>query len=137
SAGRPRRSVRARPPSAGEQAPSPGHAEARSLLGQGEGKGGGEGGVVWLVGAAETARRNHGSRDVVVCSGLVSVRGLKLATPGRLLGGMSRDPTGRNHIHHERGSGRGTLGLTKNAARPGTDSAISASPREPKLRVSV
>src|SRR5690606_1511002 len=35
---------------------------------------------------------------------------------------------------HERGSGRGTLGATMNAAWPGTDSAISASPCEPKLR---
>jgi len=53
------------------------------------------------------------------------------ASPGRLRGGMSMDPTGRNHVHHEHGSGRGTFGSKKNAARPGTDSALSAAPREP------
>src|SRR5690606_26822391 len=53
-------------------------------------------------------------------------------------GGMSTDPAGKNKKNHERGSGRGTLGLTKKEARPGNDSALSAPPCEPmtpRLRV--
>src|SRR5690606_23636630 len=82
--------------------------------------------------AAETSRRLQRSRDMVVCSGRVNVRGVMPASPGRLPGGMSRDPTGRNHIQDERGSGRGTFGFAGNAARPGIDSALSAAPREKK-----
>src|SRR5690606_25504745 len=99
------------------------HTEARSYWltrRRGE-RGGSEGaeGWFWVCRAAETSRRDQGSLVVVVCSGRVAVRGVEPASPGSLLGGMSQDPTGRNHIHHERGSGRGTLGSTTNAARPG------------------
>ena len=55
-----------------------------------------------FYGAAETSRRIQGSCDVVVCSGRVRVRGVKPASPGRLPGGMSTNPTGRIHIQHER-----------------------------------
>src|SRR5690606_21275342 len=110
------------------------HTETRSMgltRRRGE-RGGSEGaeGCFWVYGAAETARRIQGSRGMVVCAGRVNVRGVKPASPGRLRGGMSMDPTGRNHIQYERGSGRGTLGLTKNTARPG-----SPPPRSPRLRV--
>src|SRR5690606_31854355 len=117
------------------------HAEPRRTRsfwgGQGEGEGGGEGGLLRFLGAAETARRIQGSCDLVVRSGRVSVRGVEPASPGMLSGGMSLDPTGTNHMQHEHGSGRGSLGSTTNAARPGTDSALSAAPREKKLRGSV
>src|SRR5690606_14305221 len=78
-------------------------------------RGGSEGaeGCFCVYGAAETSRRIEGSCDMVVCSGRVRVRGVKPASPRSIRGGMSKDPTGRNHIHHERGSGRGTLGSTK------------------------
>src|SRR5690606_30884716 len=76
-------------------------------------------------------RRQRGASqdpcDLVVWSGRVRVRGVKLASRGRLRGGTSTDPTGRNHIHHERGSGRGRLGLARMKARPGSP--------PPRLRV--
>src|SRR5690606_5648834 len=53
----------------------------------------------WVCGAAETSRRHQGSLVVVVCSGRVTVRGVKPASPGSLPGEMSTDSTGRNHIH--------------------------------------
>src|SRR5690606_19511451 len=94
-------------------------------------RGGFEGaeGWFWFSGAAETAWRTPGSREVVVCSWRVGVHWVKPASPGTLPGGMSRDPTGRNHIQYEHGAGRGTLGLAKNTARPGTP------PRPPRLCV--
>ncbi len=73
---------------------------------------------------------------MVVCSGRVGVRGVEPASPGNFLGGMSTDPTGRNHIQNKHESGRGALGAAKNAARPGNLSAIFAPPCEKKLRVS-
>src|SRR5690606_8223838 len=88
----------------------------------------------WFSGAAETALRDPGSCDVVVCAGQVSVRGVEPASPGRLRGGMSPDPAGRHHIQYERGSGRGTLGSTTNAARPGNLLRASASPCDTNLR---
>ena len=124
------------------------HAEPLEVLGDAEHQGltrsRGERGVsegaegcFWFCGATEASRRIQGSCDVVVCAGRVRIRGVEPASPGTLGDGMSLDPTGRNHIHHERGSGRGTFGSTKNAARPGTDSALSAAPRDKKLRGSV
>src|SRR5690606_41891683 len=75
---------------------------------------------------AEALRLVLSACDVVGVTGWVRGRGLKPASPGRLRGGMIPDPAGRNHNNHERGSGRGTLGLTKKEARPGNDSALSA-----------
>src|SRR5690606_9844168 len=57
------------------------------------------GGLVWVSGAAETSRRIQGFCAVVVRSGRVSVRGVEPASPGRLRGGMSQDPTGGNHTN--------------------------------------
>src|SRR5690606_17374237 len=119
-----------------------GSSEARShelTRSRGE-RGGSEGaeGCFRFYGAAETSRRGQGSLELVVCSRRVGVRGVEPASPGRLRGGMIPDSAGRNHNDHERGSGRGTLGLTKKEARPGNDSALSAPPCEPmtpRLRV--
>src|SRR5690606_25663492 len=76
-------------------------------------------------------RRQRGASqdpcDLVVWSGRVRVRGVRLASRGRLRGGTSTDATGRNHIHHERGSGRGRFGLARMKARPGSP--------PPRLRV--
>src|SRR5690606_41395352 len=103
-------------------------------------KGGGGGGELWFSGAVETARRGQGCFDVVGCTGRGRARGVEPASPGSIRGGMSTAPTGRNHSQHECGSGRSTLGSATNGARPGSNSAISASPCElmtPRLRVSL
>src|SRR5690606_4724938 len=96
------------------------HAETRShwLTQRRGGRGGREGAEewFWLSGAAEPSRRVQGPCEVVVCSGRRRARGVTPASPGRIRGGMIEAPTGRNHIHHEHGSGRGTLDSTKNAA---------------------
>src|SRR5690606_18436197 len=83
--------------------PSPrSQGDAECWLAQSRGERGGCGGAEgWfgVCGAAGTSRRIQGSCGVVVCAGRVRVRGVEPASPGRLSGGMSGDPTGRNHVH--------------------------------------
>src|SRR5690606_22442601 len=115
------------------------HAEARrtrrfSREGEGEGEGGGE-----EVAAGPLAlRRLRGVFRAPVMWWFApggGARVVKLASPGALPDGMSRDPTGRNHIQHERGSGRGTLGSTTNAARRLRALRGSVGDETPRLRV--